>query len=95
MLEETLSTLYALCGIAGFIGYVPQIWRLWHDTTHAASTSLMTWGWWSFMSTVAILYASIVVKDVPFILVSASNVAGCWAVYGMALWRRYQTNTLL
>lgn len=87
-LTAVLTGLYAFCGAAGFFGYLPQIWRLWKDDTKAASTSLTTWGWWCFASTVAFVYALIVNKDPAFILVACSNFVGCAAVFGLAVHRR-------
>jgi len=92
---KILTALYSFCGIAGFVGYVPQIWRLWKDDTRAASTSLLTWGWWTFAGTVAFVYALFVNKDPAFVLVASSNFFGCWAVYGLAVWRRYGPTVVL
>ncbi len=83
-----LTWLYSMSGVAGIVSYGPQIRSAWRSTDGARDVSLLTWGFWCCTATVSTLYASLVVKDLPFALLSAGNLVGCCGVAGVAAWRR-------
>ncbi len=83
-----LSALYALFGVVFIAAYVPQLCTVWRSRDGAASVSLGTWGMWCMSSTVSLLYAHLVLRDLSYSLVCLGNVAGCYAVTALLLWRR-------
>ena len=83
-----VSALYALFGVIFVAGYVPQVRAVWRSRNGAADVSLGTWGLWCVSSTVSLLYASLVIKDMRYAFVCVGNVAGCYAVTGALLLRR-------
>ncbi len=93
-LAAVLTALYGLCGVAMIVAYGPQAWSAWQDKEGAQAVSLASWGFWMFSSLVTLLYAVVVVKDLPWTMVSFGNVVGCSAVFSAAAWRRWQFNRL-
>lgn len=83
-----VSVLYTLCGVVFVAAYVPQVRTVWCSRNGAAGVSLGTWGLWCVTSTVSLLYAHLVSRDLCHTLVCLGNVAGCYAVTGAALLRR-------
>ena len=75
-MEAFLTTLYGLVGGISIAAYVPQIWGLMKATGRSEAFSISTWALWSFTGTVTAFYAAIVVKDLPFIVVSILNMLG-------------------
>ncbi len=85
-----LSALYGLQSLAVGLSYAPQIRSVWKSKTGAQDISITTWLLWSATSLVSLLYALTVVKDFPFIAVSATSLVGSLAVSAMAVLRRIQ-----
>src|SRR5688572_17759744 len=83
-----VSALYALFGVVFVVAYVPQVRAVWRSRNGAADVSLSTWGLWSASSTVSLLYAHFVTRDLSYTCVCLGNVAGCYAVTGAVLLRR-------
>ncbi len=85
-----LSALYGLQSLAVGISYAPQMRAVWKSTTGARDISIATWLLWSATSLVSLLYALSVVKDPPFIVVSATSLVGSAVVSALAILRRLQ-----
>jgi len=85
-----LTALYGLQSVAVGISYAPQIRSVWKSESGARDISITTWLLWSATSLVSLLYALSVVKDVPFIAVSATSLVGSLVVSAMAVLRRIQ-----
>ena len=84
-----VSALYAVFGVVFVAAYVPQLLSVWRSRNGAADVSLGTWGLWCASSTVSLLYAHFVSRDLTYTLVCLGNVMGCYAVTG-AVWLRRQ-----
>ena len=85
-----LTALYGLQSLAVGISYAPQMRAVWKSSTGARDISITTWLLWSGTSLVSLLYALTVVKDFPFIAVSATSLVGSVAVSALVLLRRIQ-----
>ena len=83
-----LTTLYALAGIVVLAGYVPQAVSVWKSRTGARDISLPTWSLWTLTSSVGAIYASFVVRDLPYLALCLGNVTGCAAVVALIILRR-------
>jgi hypothetical protein len=52
--------------------------------------SVLTWGSWVLSQATAMLYGALVLRDLPFVLISLINFLGCGCVTVIALRRRAQ-----
>lgn len=85
-----IAWLYLLTNATRLVTYLPQIVVVWRCTDGARSVSVMTWGSWVLSQATAILYGTLVLRDVPFVLISLVNFVGCGCVTALALRRRAQ-----
>lgn len=85
---SVVSALYALFGVLFVVGYVPQVLAVWRSRNGAADVSLPTWALWCASSTVSLLYAHFVSGDPNYTLVCLGNMAGCYAVTSVTVFRR-------
>ncbi|WP_374338784.1 hypothetical protein [Leeia sp.] len=90
LLNQSITFLYSICGIGLLAVYIPQALMIWRDQEGARAVSLWSWGVWTFTSLVTLLYAALVVKDLPWVGVSTGHLIGCATVYGLTLLRRRQ-----
>ncbi len=85
-----LSVLYGLQSLAVAVSYAPQMRSVWKSRTGAQDISIATWLIGSATSLVSLVHAPAVVKDLPFIVVSATSLVGSLAVSAIAGVRRIQ-----
>jgi hypothetical protein len=89
-----LATLIHWCYVAGGVGvalsYWPQLRLYWRDPGTRQSIAPITWAAWSCGALVTTCYASLVVQDLPFTLVSAVNAIASIAVllFGLSAYRK-------
>lgn len=88
-LHSLVAWAYLLANGARIVAYLPQIRAVWRCRDGAASISLLSWSTWTLSHVAALLYALLVLRDLPFLLVTSLNLAGCGAVTWIALRRRY------
>ena len=69
-----LTFLYGLGGIITFVGYFPTIRDLWHEKE---SANMNTYLIWTSTMIVASIYGVLILKDIPFIIVTNLNLAAC------------------
>ncbi len=81
---------YLLTNAVRVFTYLPQIATVWRCREGARAISLLTWWSWAVSNGAAMAYGLLVVRDLPFILIAAINLAGCTAVAGIATRRRQQ-----
>lgn len=86
---SSLTYLYGSTAIIAGAGYLPQIIKLIRTKDKSLSNSITTWMIWTFTSTVSFLYAIIILKDPPFILVALANMAGCSIIFILVIYNRY------
>lgn len=86
--QTFLIALYSLSGATSCLGYAPQIARVWKDKTGAESISLIAWSWWTLTTFISILYATLIIGNLPLICVAAGNFLGCFLTVMATLWRR-------
>jgi uncharacterized protein with PQ loop repeat len=91
MLKQLIIQLYGVSGILMALFYLPQLRSVWTDMGGARSVSLLTWGAWTAASSVALLYALLVVQDVHMGLAAGTNAIGCALVLGVSAYRRART----
>lgn len=85
MMIDAITILYLTVPVISAFSYVPQIYRLMKDPKLGIGLSLSSWIAWSVMLIITVAYASIVVKDTPFIIASVFGLTGCLAVTYFAL----------
>lgn len=85
-----IAWAYLLTNAVRVFTYVPQIVTVWRCQDGARSLSLLTWWSWVLSHITAIAYGVLVVRDLPFLLITLINLAGCGAVAGIAMRRRAQ-----
>lgn len=81
-----LTLLYSLGGIITFLGYYPTIKDLWGKK---ASANVHTYLIWTITMTIASLYGFLVLKDLPFILVTNLNLLACATILILGLRLKY------
>ena len=87
-LLSALGFIYLLTNLVRVFTYLPQIVVVWRCTDGARSVSLLTWGSWVLSNVSAVMYGLLVIRDQPFVVISAINLVGCAAVTLVALRRR-------
>ena len=85
-----IAWLYLLTNATRLVTYLPQIVVVWRCTDGARSVSVLTWGSWVLSQGTAMLYGTLVLRDLPFVLISLINFVGCACVTVIALRRRAQ-----
>jgi len=88
--QAAIAWGYLLTNAARVFTYLPQIVLVWRCRDGARSVSLLTWGSWVAANGMAVLYGTLVVYDLFFLLISLVNLAGCGLVAGVAARRRLQ-----
>ncbi len=85
-----IGWFYLVTNVARIFTYLPQIVAVWRSTDGAQAISLFTWSSWLVSHCAAILYGTLVVHDLFFVLIVLVNLFGCGAVTLIALQRRLQ-----
>jgi uncharacterized protein with PQ loop repeat len=85
-----IAWAYLLTNAVRMFTYVPQIVTVWRSQDGARSLSLLTWWSWVLSHITAIAYGVLVVRDLPFLMITLINLAGCGAVAAIAMRRRAQ-----
>ncbi|RCW67542.1 hypothetical protein [Pseudorhodoferax soli] len=85
-----IAWAYLLTNAVRMFTYVPQIVTVWRCQDGARSLSLLTWWSWVLSHITAIAYGVLVVRDLPFLMITLINLAGCGAVAAIAMRRRAQ-----
>jgi hypothetical protein len=89
-----LATLIHWCYLAGGVGvalsYWPQLRLYWREPASRRGISPVTWAAWSCGALVTTGYASLVVQDLPFAVVSGVNAVASVIVllFGLSVQRR-------
>lgn len=81
-----LAFLYAVSGIIVVIGYIPTIRDL---TKKMASANIYSYIIWTFTSSIAFLYALLVISDLLLEIVTGLNFASCAMILILALRLKY------
>ena len=69
-----LTMLYASVAFTTCVSYAPQFWILYKNKTPSMeSISLLTWCLWTSSVIIVFLYASFVIGDLAFIIVSTGD----------------------
>ncbi|QHI99665.1 hypothetical protein GT347_17790 [Xylophilus rhododendri] len=89
-LLSLIAWLYLLTNATRLVTYLPQIIVVWRCTDGARSVSVLTWGSWVLSQATATLYGTLVLHDLPFVLISLINLVGCGCVTVIAMRRRNQ-----
>lgn len=89
-----IAWLYLITNATRLVTYLPQIVVVWRCTDGARSVSVLTWGSWVLSQGTAMVYGGLVLRDLPFVLISAINFVGCGCVTVIALRRRAQWKRL-
>ena len=85
-----IAWIYLTINATRIISYVPQILAVWRCTDGALSVSLLTWGSWVLSHVAAMFYGVLVVRDLPFVLITLINLLGCSCVTAIVMRRRKQ-----
>lgn len=85
-----IGWFYLVTNAARIFTYLPQIVAVWRSTDGARAISLFTWSSWLVSHCAAILYGTLVVHDLFFVLIALVNLFGCGSVTLIALQRRLQ-----
>ena len=85
-----IAWIYLTINATRVISYVPQILAVWRCTDGALSVSLLTWGSWVLSHVAAMFYGVLVVRDLPFVLITLINLLGCSCVTAIVMQRRAQ-----
>ncbi|MGE5622885.1 MAG: hypothetical protein ACM3WS_07010 [Bacillota bacterium] len=72
-MEQILSVLYGLSGVAASALYLPQIAKFHRDQEACRSISLASWGGWTVIALIAVLYAVFVAGNYLIAAVAGSN----------------------
>ncbi len=87
-LENFLTVTYIVAEVAGVLLFVPQGVAALRSRDGCRDLSLLSWGFWAFGFFVATLYAGLVARDTPFLLMQAFNFVGVGTIFSIALCRR-------
>ncbi|MEO8247776.1 MAG: hypothetical protein ABI589_00250 [Burkholderiales bacterium] len=90
-----IGWFYLVTNAARIFTYLPQIAAVWRSTDGARAISLFTWCSWLVSHGAAVLYGTLVMHDLFFVLIALINLFGCGCVTLIAfqrrqLWRREQ-----
>ncbi len=85
-----IAWLYLVTNATRLVTYLPQIIAVWRCNDGARSVSVLTGGSWVLSQGTAMLYGMLVLRDLPFVLISVINFLGCACVTAIALRRRAQ-----
>ncbi|MFT3811837.1 MAG: hypothetical protein QM740_00490 [Acidovorax sp.] len=88
--QAVIAWGYLLTNAVRVFTYLPQIVVVWRCHDGAQAVSLVTWGSWVVANGMAVLYGTLVVSDLFFLLISLVNLAGCGLVACIAARRRWQ-----
>ncbi|MEO5793717.1 MAG: hypothetical protein ABIP34_01450 [Rhodoferax sp.] len=85
-----IAWAYLITNVTRVVTYLPQIFAVWRCKDGALSVSLLTWGSWVISQATGLVYGMLVLRDLPFVLISLINLLGCTCVTAIAMQRRAQ-----
>ncbi len=86
----SVTWIYLVTNAARVFSFIPQIHAVWRCTDGAHAISLLTWGAWVLSHVSALAYGTLVMHDLPFVLIALINFSGCSAVMAITIRRRAQ-----
>lgn len=93
-MDQLITSLYSITGGALVLYYIPQIIAIYRDKNGASAISVHTWVMWTLYALFSVLYAVVVVHELPFTLVSIGNLIGSAWVLFLTLYKRMKFSSL-
>lgn len=91
-----ITALYASLTVVSFFSYAPQFLLLVRNKdVDPAGMSVTSWSIWTSSQIIILLYASVVMQDVPFMVVAAVDVIWHILILFFLLKRKYKRNALV
>jgi len=84
-----VTLAYSVLGAVLVLFFIPQIIAVYKDRHGAMAISLSTWIVWTLYAVASVLYALLVVQELPFTLVSVGNLLGSATVLLLSAYKRW------